>query len=402
MFYRSLLVGFITLSQTCFAVQQLQVTELIKDSSLFSLSLYNALQPSSNLVFSPYSIYSCLSMVYVGAREETAKEMQSLLATDFTQNKLPAIAMQMNQQLAPKTASNSYQLYCANALWVDQDTFILSDFRHVIETDYDGKIQDLNFGDTEKSTSIINEWVSNETEGKIPQLIRKGDIDGSTRALLTSAIYFKAGWAKPFNPKNTRSLPFHATPSSSSPTPMMEQSGDFPYFETELSQILALPFQGKSAQGNRIGVLLILPKEDITLSSVEKGLNVDLLQDWMSKLKNESVNVQIPRFELRTRLDLNPTLEKLGMKTAFTHKADLSGINGMKDLYVSKVVHEAFFALDEAGVTAAAATAAAIGLTSVYENKPKLSFFADHPFLFLIVDLDAKTPIFMGRLQQPQ
>jgi serine protease inhibitor len=88
----------------------------------------------------------------------------------------------------------------------------------------------------------------------------------------------------------------------------------------------------------------------------------------------------------------------LGIKDAFSPQADFSGIDGLRDLFLSKVVHEAFFSLNEAGVTAAAATAAAINMLAVL---PTYTFTADHPFLFFLVDMQTKTILFMGKLSEP-
>lgn len=100
-------------------------------------------------------------------------------------------------------------------------------------------------------------------------------------------------------------------------------------------------------------------------------------------------------------MELNPALQALGIKLAFTKEGDFSGIDGMRDLFLSKVVHDTFFSLDEAGVTAAAATAASINATAVLEKNPPIEFTANHPFLFLIADLNNKTVLFMGKFQRP-
>jgi serpin B len=46
--------------------------------------------------------------------------------------------------------------------------------------------------------------VSEQTEGKIEDLIAPGLIDELTRLVLTNAIYFNAGWLFPFRPEARR------------------------------------------------------------------------------------------------------------------------------------------------------------------------------------------------------
>jgi serpin B len=394
---------FILCMQTCFAVKQEQIVELSQETTDFSIALYSTLAGNDNCLCSPYSIFQSLSMVYVGSREKTAEEFQKTLFLTFSQNKIPAVAVALMQTLKVKNPNpHSYQLNVANALWVDRDTFILSDFRHSVEKDYETKVQDLNFKKVEESSNIINEWTSNQTQGKIPRLIHQEEIDPLTRLLLTNAVYFKGTWISPFDIKNTQEAPFYPTLHSSISVPMMQQKAPFLYGETDLCQIVALPFEGKTTGDTSIALVVLLPKEEIPLVEVERSLTRTLLKESIDHLKLESLHVTLPRFEMTKRFNLNETLQKMGLVIAFSNKADFSGINGMRDLYLSQVFHEAFFSLNESGVTAAAATGSALSMTAMPEKKPSIEFTADHPFLFLIVDLMTKMPLFMGKYVQPQ
>jgi serpin B len=396
-------LSFIALTNILFAVPEDQVITLSKETAEFSFSFYSTLDHSSNFVFSPYSIFSSLSMLYVGSKEETSQEIQKALFTNFLQNKISPIFSQLQHNLIPNTKIiDGYALDIANGLWVDQDTYVLSDFLHAAEEDFDAKVQDLDFHEAEKAITLMNEWISNQTRGKIPSLIQPGDITGATRMVVTNALYFKGNWMAPFSPKSTSPGPFYLSSKNSINVPMMQQTYSFPYFENDLFQLIALPFIGKSRQNNTLAFLIYLPKLDIDVATVEQNLNAIQLQTTLNQLKTELVDVKIPRFALKMRFDLNATLQEMGIKSAFSDDANFSGIDGMCDLFLSKVVHESFLSLDEAGVTAAAATAASLNVTSVLEKKPPISFIADHPFLFFIVDMKYKTPIFMGKLSNPQ
>jgi serine protease inhibitor len=383
--------------------KQVQTKELVKDASEFCFSLYSSLnEPSSNILFSPYSIYTCLSMVYAGARGETASQMQTALSLNINQKKLPAASAKLSKMLlAQQSETQSYEMHIANGLWLDLDTFVLSDFRHVAENDYNATVQPLNFSQSDLAMNTVNEWASNHTNGKIPKILQEGDVDGSTRVLLTNAVYFKGSWLKPFDPKSTTTASFFFPPEVSTEVKMMENTAAFPYFENDSMQMLALPFKGKTSDNGQIACLILLPRTKLQLSDVENALTTSNIEEWTSQLKEQSVNVKLPKFNLTKRLDLNQALQALDMKLAFTKDADFSGIDGMRDLVLSKVVHDTFFSLDEAGVTAAAATAASINVTAVQQKNPPIDFNADHPFLFLIVDLNTKTLLFMGKFLKP-
>jgi serpin B len=297
-------------------------------------------------------------------------------------------------------SADSYVLDTANGMWLDRDTFVLADFQHAIEKGYHAKVQSLDFSKTEEATSIINEWTSNQTHQEIPELLQSGDIDGSTRLVLTNAVYFKGSWVKPFDPKKTQEDSFFLDEASSVPVKMMKQAGSFSYFENETLQVLALPFVKKDEK-SEIVCLFMLPKKDVPLLELESQISAASFQEWVGKLERKTITMKIPKFCLDNRFDLNQALKDLGMTGSFQSQADFSGIDGMRDLYLSKVVHETYFSLDEAGVTAAAATGASINVTATPPGTPPISFNCDHPFLFALVDLNTKLPLFWGKIQDP-
>jgi serpin B len=134
-------------------------------------------------------------------------------------------------------------------------------------------------------------------------------------------------------------------------------------------------------------------------SGLSALLTADKFKSTLENLDLQKVHIRLPKFTLKERFDLNQVLSQLGISTAFTSKANFSGIDGKLDLYLSKVLHEAYFALDESGIVAAAATAASINTKSA-GGVPK-EFIVDHPFIFALVDLQTKIPLFLGELITP-
>lgn len=359
--------------------------ELSKDTTEFASAVYQEIALKGNTVFSPYSLFSCLSMVFTGAAENTAWEMHKALQLSMSQKALP------RQYTLLRTDIASDDLQVANALWADRDTVILSDFSHTLQDNYDAKFQAVDFSKTAETASIINEWTSNQTHGKIPKLLQDGDISNLTRMVLTNAVYFKGDWKVPFSASATTPQPFHVTEDTDKTVPMMKNTALFPYYESDQVQVLGMPFKNQQT-----ACFIILPKEgeEIAFSSA-------LFKEWICNLSEENVAVSLPSFSITSRYNMNGILQNLGMKDAFSTKANFSGINGMRDLFLSTVVHEAVFILSETGVVAAAATGAAMNTKSVLEKKPPMVFNADHPFLFMIIDLKTQTPLFLGQLQDP-
>ena len=360
--------------------------ELIKDSS-------------SSTLFSPYSLFTTLSLLQAGARAETAAEIAKALSLKLPTSSLSDEIAKYQKQLKP-SKTDSFTLKTAGALWMDRDSYILSDFRHIAEGKYDAKVESLNFADEEKSRSIVNEWISNQTGAKIPSLLQMGDITPLTRLLITSALFFEGSFQKPFDSKKTKSSSF-TTESGLASVMMMEQTGFFPYYESEKLQMIALPFKGSSISGSQIACLIILPQKTSSLSQITEIVTSFSFKEWMGAIDTRNVHVKVPKFTVNCRNELNNFLQTMGMQIAFTTKANFSGIDGMQDLFLSKVLHQSYFLLDEKGACAAAATAAAINVTSIGPStEAPLEFIADHPFLFSLVDMTTNTLLFLGSYTQ--
>jgi serpin B len=172
----------------------------------------------------------------------------------------------------------------------------------------------------------------------------------------------------------------------------------FGYAETDLFQALQMPYAHES--GKQLSMLVLLPK-GTTLAAVEDsliGLDLSSLRD---SLTTGRVDVYFPKVRLETTYSMNAILAEMGMPTAFTDEADLSGMDGTRNLSISDVVHKAYVDVNEEGTEAAAATGVIIGATGMLPAKPIPVFRADHPFVFLIVDDETGNILFMGRVENP-
>jgi serpin B len=372
-----------------------QVTQLVEDHTQFAFSLYPELDTeSANLVFSPYSVSSCLSMAYLGARDETEAQMQQALNLDFNAKEIAAPYAELNQLLLPAPSKKSYDLTLANALWLDDKSYILADYRFALEKQFGAKITNLSFAQPDSALATINKWVETKTNGHIRNLLTRSDISAATRLILTNAAYFKGSFMRPFDVQMTHEAEFYPTTGTAQMVKMMEQTGYFSYVENDLFQALALPFHGSSQGKGQLALVVVLPKSPENFDPLMKMMP-DAFEEALQDLQGQKVHVQLPKFMLSKRYPLNEALQQLGMKNPFTTQANFSGIDGRMNLYINQVVHETYFSLDENGVTAAAATGASMNITSAPTTPAE--FKADHPFLFFIVDLKSTEVLFIGK-----
>ena len=379
---------------------------LVSGNTEFALDLYHQLQnefgqegEEYNLFFSPYSISTALAMTYGGARGETEKQMADVLHYNLGQDRLHSTFGKLQQDLDTEEKDKGYQLHVANALWGQKDYKFLEEYLQLTQKYYGAGLKQVDFvNEREKARNTINIWVENKTNNKIKNLIPKGILTGLTRLVLTNAIYFKGDWASKFKEENTKEEFFYTKPDRKIKVPLMHQTEEFRYGQTEELQILELPYKGE-----QLSMVIVLPKERNGLGRLEKQLKPDNLKDWQKTLRKRKVEVYLPKFTLTSTFSLSKTLAKMGMPYAFdipARSADFSGMDGSKELFISAVLHKAFVEVNEEGTEAAAATAVVMSLRSM--PLPPPIFRADHPFLFLIRDTRTDSILFMGRLVNPE
>jgi serpin B len=355
--------------------------------SSFGWDLFpTAAKNEKNTIFSPYSIYSCLAMTAAGAKNDTLKEMQKVL-------RLPPNLAKLSNALTANNESLQGHLKIANSLWVAPKFAILADFRKTIETEFHASIQSLDFSASQEAANTINQWIAGHTDQKITELFSPSDLESTTRLVLANALYFSAKFLSPFDPNMTSPQSFWINTDSIVKTPMMEQTTPFLYVEDETFQTIAIPMQA-----HQIAFVVFLPKEK-TFSGLSSLMTSDKFKALLENLDAAKLHVKLPKFTLKEKFDLNQILSQMGISSAFTPKANFSGIDGKQDLFLSKVLHEAYFALDESGIVAAAATGAAMNVKST-AGTPK-EFIADHPFIFALVDLQTQIPLFLGEFTTP-
>lgn len=369
---------------------------VVRGNTAFALDLYAQLKGGKgNLIFSPYSISSAMAMIYAGGRGQTESQIAETLHFRLPRETLHTAFLELQDDLNEVQKPGSIQFLIANAIWPHNAYSFKKAFLGLLETHYRASITPVDYIDhLEEARQTINRWVEKKTMDQIKELIRPGILNALTRMVLTNAIYFKGNWNSQFSDKSTKTMPFNVTSTQSVMIPMMYQTQEFGYHADETIQVLEMGYEG-----NRISMLVLLPLQKDGITNLEKNLNARQLQQWTDQIQKQKVETWFPKFKLTSSFDLNDPLLALGMLDAFGKKADFSGMDGTRRLYLSAVVHKAFVEVNEEGTEATAATGGVISTTSA----PILpQFRADHPFLFLIRDTVSKSILFIGRVVQPK
>jgi len=382
-------------------VSEGDLSMLIEGNSAFAFDLYRALkQEEGNLFYSPHSISVALAMTYAGARGDTAEQMAATLQFLLEQERLHPAFNWLDAELANRGEGaqgkddEGFRLNIVNAIWGQKDYGFLSDFLDVLAQNYGAGLRILDFiNETEESRLAINDWVSDQTEGRIEDLIPQGAIDALTRLVLTNAIYFNAAWAYPFDGDITADGPFYLIDGGQVTVPMMKQTEAFGYTDGEGYQAIELLYDG-----DELSMVIMLP-EDGQFEVFEEGLQADKVSDIIGGLELTEVALTMPQFEFDSEFSLKDTLAGMGMPVAFSGTADFSGMTGGRDLFISEVLHKAFVSVDEAGTEAAAATAVIMKETAMPGQPAEVTI--DRPFIFLIRDIETGAILFVGRVMDP-
>ncbi|XP_052553576.1 serpin B12-like isoform X2 [Tympanuchus pallidicinctus] len=349
----------------------------------FSLDLYNKVNRTTecqNIVFSPMSISTSLGLILLGARNNTATQIENVLhvtnaaGTTSLESELEGAVPENKSELSQERESSSslcntdgnlnheafhalllqlqnlgkdYVLSLANNLFIQQGFEPNQKYLTCSKELYRAALETLDFQRAlEASRLKINDWVESETQGKIKELFAPGVIDSHAILVLVNVIYFKASWEHKFEEKNT-------------------------------------------------------VQRDFKLNQTESTMTYENLMLWFSSehMFETTVEVYLPRFKLEDTFNLNEVLKAMGMTDIFTEsKADLSALSSGESLVLSNIVHKAYVEVNEEGTTAAAAT----GATIVRRSLPLIEvFMADHPFLFFIRHNPTNAILFFGKFCSP-
>jgi serpin B len=376
---------------------QEELAALVEGNSAFALDLYQHLKTDGgNLFYSPYSISLALAMTYGGARNQTDEQMAQALNFLLSQETLhPAFNTLDMTLLAYGGDNDSFELNVANAIWAQQGYQFLQSYLDLLAENYGAGLNTLDFtGDPDGSAETINDWVSEQTEERITDLVAP-EMFALARLVLTNAIYFKGQWALPFEESATVDENFTLLDGSSVAVPMMSQTEGFRYTESDGYQAISMSYLGAP-----VSMIIVLPEEG-RFEEVESLISAEFVDDLVADWGFQSVALSMPKFTYESEFSLTEILSAMGMPIAFSGEADFSGMTGSRELFISDVVHKAFVAVDEAGTEAAAATAVIMAESAAMIEDP-VDMKIDRPFFYLIRDDDTGTILFAGRVLDPE
>lgn len=361
----------------------------------FAIDLLRASQAEGkNTLMSPLSVTLALGMTANGAAGETREEFTDLFG--MAPEELNVYCRELMDQYSKLGGSSQTNL--ANSLWCDPSLTLNDSFVQTCRGSFDAELfhADLQSGQTMRD---VNSWVGKATRGKIPEVLKKPFSDDAVLALI-NAVYFKNQFARPFEtPGSPWTMDFHnADGTLAQPKGMRNGTRREIYLSHDGGQGVLLPYDDET-----LGLLLMLPDEDVSLTEYLKGWDGQTIAALLEGQRDAQVSLTMPKFQARWRDELREPLKALGLTRAFGFgAADFSsmGSSPIGPLYLTSVIHEAVFEINEKGTEAAAVTVVVGGAGSARPPEETIYLTLDRPFLYGIVDLENGTPLFLGTLEQ--
>ena len=348
-----------------------------------------------NVSVSPASLAFALAMLQNGAAGKTAQETRSVLHSDLSTEQQDVGFAALTAAWHDAADAGDITLDSANSLFLQRNFPVQPGFLGALKTYFDAGTWEVDY-ENQLSDAIdtINAWTSEKTHGKIKKLFEDGTLDASTVAVLANAVYFKAAWAAPFDPDDSRAgTPFHSPSGPTTPTFMTRADEQMSVAQGTGYQAVELPYRG-----GRFAALAVMPTAG-TLDDFVARLDPDQLGQIGDALHATDARLYLPRFTTESNLALNGTLSDLGMPTAFTSKADFSALSRLPT-QIQAVEQRVYLAVGEKGTEAAAATGVAM-TTSGASLGPSTIVTFDHPFLFLVRDTATGAILFASLVQSP-
>lgn len=377
---------------------------VIEASNRFGFAMVSDLygtEPGANLFTSPLSAHAALSMALIGARDSTLDAMRATLGFDDDDDAPTVEAIRESYaglsdlllDLDPRV-----ELAIGNAVWMDAGFPFRDTWVDGVAEAFDARTEAVDFTDP-ALPGEINDWVSEATAGRIPEMVES--LDPNEVLMLLNAIYFKGQWTDQFDPDDTRDAPFTLPDGSTKTVRMMVRSeGELEVYRGPDALVADLPYGGGAFR-----FTVVLPPEGGSLADLVSDLGADRWNTWMAGLAEDDVPVHLPKFTLEWEKELKAALERLGMGIAFVPGRANFGdmladdfdpqVPGT-DLHITRVKQKSFLTVNEEGTEAAAATSVGVGVTSA-----PMPVVVDRPFLLAIRERLSGTIFFLGAIVDP-
>ena len=351
--------------------------------------LRESMEEGKNTLISPLSVLAALSMTANGAEGETLTQMETVLGQSKDA---------LNAWYKYDTDKSGDYLHLANAIFIkdDPELTVKESFIKAVEKWYEADIVVTDFN--EHALYDINQYVEDNTNGMVKNILDK--IPDNAVMYLINALAFEARWASPYNEYSVQENVFTTEDGREQPVELMYSEEYDTYVEDNL-------FTGflKDYEGGRYTFVALLPKEGVTVAEVAESLSGESVNGLVNSRWGGTVLTGLPKFQTEFDTEMSDVLKTMGMTDAFdSNKADFSSLATYSggNIFLNRVIHKTFISVGEQGTRAGAATVIEAAAEAAMEPEEIKEVILNRPFLYMIWDMEAKMPVFMGTFMDAQ
>lgn len=366
--------------------------EVVTSSNDFAFHLFaevNREIPNANLFISPFSVSMALGMTLNGAADSTLKAIQHTLGEN---DLVPVEINKGYNELSTLLKSIDKKVNYSNssALWYRQDLQTKNLFKDISAAYYETWVEGIDF-EHPKSATWINKWVENQTDSKVELMVEK--IQPENQMFFTNAVYFKADWAQAFDKNLTEKAPFYQPDGTSVQANMMfANDAEVLFYQDVEKTMVDLPYGNK-----QYSMVIMLPREDFSMNDLIGGLDAETMSTYYENADTLQLDLHLPKFNITSKLELEPVLTAMGMGVAFGEDANFSNIfENEGNIPLRQMIHHAYVEVHEDGTEAGAST-----LPGTITKTPLPTISVNQPFIFFIREKHTQAILFAGKLINP-
>ncbi|KAI5107818.1 angiotensinogen precursor, partial [Silurus meridionalis] len=362
------------------------------------LRMYQALsrkQGNSNILFSPYTAFGTLLTLYLGTSKSTASDYQQFLGLLWNTEKSGCVKVINGHKVLRALKAISSLIDGPNdelktLVWtfVSSDANLSKDFVHGIQEFSEASfIRTVNFSQPKDAEAQVNSFIQKTSHSKVENLFK--DISLSTNLLFATSVHFKGNWRKAFQPEKTTVQDFRIDEKSTVKVPLMTHTGDYMHFSDPKKLFTVV----KLGLGKQTYMLLVLPSEEAKLQDIETQLQTDTISTWHKHLKEQYLELSLPKFSMTAVTDLRSLLSDMTLdKLLLGSDANFQRLSTKSNFTVDQVINKVLFEMSEEGKE--------VPNKSLDERVP-LKVTMDRPFLFAIVEGNTNAILMLGRILNP-
>ena len=355
----------------------------------FAVRLFAATNKNGeNVLISPLSVLCALAMTANGADGTTLEQMENVFGMSNEE-----LNLYLYSYINSLPQGEKYKLNVANSIWFkDDDRFTVNrDFLQTNADYFGADIYKAPFDD--QTLRDINNWAKKETDGMIPNVLKK--IDEAAIMYLVNALAFEAEWNKIYEKYQVSDGKFTKEDGT-------EQNAEFMYCSEGkyLEDGNAKGFI-KYYSGYKYAFVALLPDEDVTVSDYINSLDGTKLNEMLTNAESATVKTAIPKFETEFSTEMSDILKNMGMTDAFDlYNADFSSLGSYEEqnIFINNVIHKTFIQVGEKGTKAGAVTVIEMNAGSACPPEEIKEVYLDRPFVYMLIDCENSIPFFIGTM----